>query len=234
MNRVDFDDWEGNQVAKRRNKRSDTEIGYVTKLGAAKQALAKAQELPDISDLIDHAEAVRAAARSLHISAEGINAWTRFIVDAERKGWSHIEAMRAAGELAPSSGGGAPRKKTGVLALKDIIDRSPSDRAREWSALAKLTEFQLNEAERIANEEDRVLTKGELIKLAKAGIPTPSKGEKERPAEEVEIVTKAQEKYSGDSIQVDDDAKITRVERGWWVGAWVWVEDELTRSDLED
>lgn len=234
MNRVDLEDWEDKQVAKR-GKKNDSEVGYVTKLGAAKNALVTAEKLPDISDLIDHAEAVRAAAKSLHISVEGINAWTRFTVDAARKGWAHIEAMRAAGELVDRGGGGPPRKKTGVLALKDIIDRNPSDKAREWSALAKLTEFQLNEMERIANEEDRLLSKAELIKLAKASIPERSKGkEKHRPSEEVEIVLRAIDKYVGDNLQIDDDAKIAKTERGWWVAAWVWVEDELTKSDLEE
>jgi hypothetical protein len=229
-----MDTWEDKQEKKRHGKGGNRDVGFVTKLGAAKHALALAQEMPDFTDLIEHAEAVRAAAKALHISAEGINAWTRFVVDAERKAWAHIEAMRDAGAMVTSSGGGAPRQKTGVLALKDVIDRRPGDRAKEWSQLSKLTEHQLNEMEKIANEEDRLLTRGELLSLVKAGTPTSSRGEKQRSNEDLGYISLAIEGYASNTIEIREDAKIDKMERGAWVGAWVWVDDPLAQSDLEE
>ena len=44
----------------------------------------------------------------------------------------------------------------------------------------------------------------------------------------------SEEGFAGENIQIDDDAKINRAERGSWISAWVWVEDELARSDLDD
>lgn len=223
----------------RRKDNSETgQLDFVTKLGAAKHALALATELPDITELIDHGEAVRAAARSLHITAPGVNAWTRFVVDAERKGWKRIEAMREAGELAKR---GRPGKSAEIAGLSDLIERRPTERASEWSLLSKLTEFQLNELERIANEEDRVLTRSELLKLAKAGMPESSKVKepKDRSQKELEIIDQAQrivaEQCGVEGIKVEDNAKIINDEddRGWWVEAWVFVEDELSRSDLD-
>ena len=217
------------------NKRKG-DVAFVTKLGAAKHALAKAQEMPEFSDLIDHAEAVRAAAKALHVSAEGINAWTRFVVDAERKAWARIEKMRKNGELVKT---GRRGKDKNILRIEDVISgRWPSQRSNEWKALAQLTEHQLNEAERIANEEDRLLTRYELISLSKAGAPTASKAEKLRSTEDLAYLTKAQEQaeeegYQGDEIRIEDDAKIEKVERGAWVQAWVWVLDPLAQSDLD-
>jgi hypothetical protein len=236
MSRTDLDTWEEKQATKRRKKDGGGEVAFVTKLGAAKNALALAQEIPDFADLIENAEAVRAAAKALHISAEGINAWTRFVVDAERKAWKRIEEMRKAGELKAKSGG---LRDKSVMVLADLIENRATKRASEWSALAKLTEFQLNECERIANEEDRILSRNELIQLSKAGTPTGSKAEKTRSTEDLAYITRALERaeeegYQGDDIQIHEDAKIEKMERGGWVEAWVWVEDPLAQSDVEE
>ena len=64
-----------------------------SKLEAARDALTLVTELPDIVGLIDNAEAVRAAAKAKHISAPGINAWMRYVIDAERAAWARIKAM---------------------------------------------------------------------------------------------------------------------------------------------
>jgi hypothetical protein len=146
-------------------KRRD--VASVAKLETARQALALASEIPDIAKLIDNAEAVRAVAKALHISVSGINAWTRFVVDAERKAWARIEAMRAAGELAKQ--GHHKGKNADLAFLTDLIDHRAHERAAEWSALAKLNEDQLDAIERDANEEDRIVTRLELLKLSKAG-----------------------------------------------------------------
>jgi hypothetical protein len=241
MNRTDLDTWEDKQAKKQHKKDGAGQQGidFVTKLGAAKHALTLVEKMPDIIDLIDNADAVRAAARSLHISAPGVNAWTRFVIDAERKGWERIEAMRKAGELAPGGKGG-DRKSNAIPALDSLIERRPTERAAEWALLSKLTEFQLDELERIANEEDRLLTRSEVLKLAKNSLPEASieKPQKERSIEETRAIELAQdiaagEGFIGDTIQISDDAKVNKAEKGWWVEAFVFVEDELTRSDID-
>lgn len=243
MSRTDLDTWEDKQAKKQRSrKKVDGEAGqqgvdFVTKLGAAKHALALAEGMPDINELIDHADAVRAAAKALHISAPGVNAWTRFVIDVERKGYACIEKMREAGELR-SAKGGVPSKSN--MVLHELIDGpSPRLRLAEWNLLAKLTEFQLNELERIANDEDRLLTRAELFKLAKASMPeSMEKAEKIRDVKELEAIARAQEiagseGFVGELIQISDDAKVNKDERGWWVEAYVFIEDELTRSDYD-
>jgi hypothetical protein len=244
MSRTDLDTWEDRQAKKQHKKKNSGETGqqgidFVTKLGAAKHALTLVEKMPDIIDLIDNADAVRAAARSLHISAPGVNAWTRFVIDAERKGWERIEAMRKTGELAPGGKGG-DRKSSKIPVLDSLIEIRPTQRASEWSLLSKLTEFQLDELERIANEEDRLLTRTEVLKLAKNSLPEVSveKPQKERSIEETRAIERAQdiaagEGFIGDTIQIADDAKVNKAEKGWWVAAFVFVEDELTRSDID-
>jgi hypothetical protein len=168
----------------------------------------------------------------MHVSAEGINAWMRFVVDAERKAWARIEKMREAGELATSKSG--THKNQNLLILSDLIERNSTQRASKWSLLAKLTEHQLNEIENIANQEDRLLTHGELLSLAKAGTPTASKGEKQRSREDIAYITLAAEKYTNDYIEIRENAKIDKTERGAWIEAWVWIDDPLAQSDLEE
>ena len=235
-----FDEKPKRAIKTRRNNKEEQAVAFATKLGAAKHALAQAEELPEVTNLMDHADAVRAAARSLHVSAAGINAWTRFVIDAERKAWERIEAMRNAGILATQKSHSGSKKRP-ELTLADLIERSPTQRASQWSMLAKLTEHQLNEAERIANEEDRLLTRGELMKLAKAGMPAPSRTREPpaRPADEAALIGRAQtiaemDGFIGDSVTISDDAKINKTERGAWIEAWVWIEDELAQSDLDE
>lgn len=241
MSRTDLDTWETKK--QRSRKKVDGEAGqqgidFVTKLGAAKHALALAEKMPNINELITNAEAVKAAAQALHISAPGVNAWTRFVIDAERKGYACVQEMRKEGELVDKAGGGSPTK--GRTVLKDLIDgQSPRTRLAEWALLANLTEFQLDELERIANDEDRLLTRTELFKLAKASMPeSTEKPEKIRDVKELEAIARAQEiagseGFVGELIQISDDAKVNKDERGWWVEAYVFIEDELTRSDYD-
>jgi hypothetical protein len=206
MNRTNLETWE----AKRR--RALPKDGFVTKLEAAKQALALVSEIPDIVGLIDNAEAVRAAAKATHISAKGINAWTRFVVDAERKGAARIKAMD--GQLAKHR----RQKGSELKTLSDLDEGLTKQRAHEWSML------QLDETERIANEEDRIVTRRELLMLSKAGERSKVVELKMRPTEDLELLEKARliaakEGFAGDNIQIDDDAKINRAERGAWVAA---------------
>src|SRR6516164_173347 len=126
-------------------------VAFVNKLESAKQALAVATELPDIAALLDNAEAIRAAAKAKHVSVTGINAWMRFIINAERKGWARIKAMQDAGEL-PKRAGRPKSNCKPALILNDLV---PYQRAHEWSILTKLTESQLDIMERLANAENR-------------------------------------------------------------------------------
>jgi hypothetical protein len=219
-------------------KRRPLDIASHTKLEAAKQALALVSEIPDIVELIDNAEAIRAAAKAKHISAPGINAWTRFVVDAERKGAERIKAMQEAGELPKHGGNRKSNPKTRGLVLDDLV---PSQRAAEWSALTNLSEDQLDAIERVANEEDRLLTRLELLKLAKAGKADDTQSKCEVVSiEDLATIAQARgivaeiEEATQHKIQVDDDAKIGRADRGAWIEAWLWVADELARSDLDD
>lgn len=227
MSRTDLDSWEDKQTAKRRKV---NDVAIATKLGAAKHALARVSEIPDIVELIDNAEAIRAAAKAKHISAEGINAWTRFVVDAERKAWARIKAMDDAHQLAKHR----RPKGSELQTLSDLDEGLTKQRTHEWSMLAKLTEHQLDAIERAANEADRLLTRSELLALSKVGTPMPTKEPRARSAEALKIIAQARERYASDDIQIDDDAKITKTDREAWVAAWVRVEDELARSDLND
>jgi hypothetical protein len=190
--------------------------------------------------LIDNAEAIRAAARAKHVSTQGINCWTRFVVDAERLAWARIEAMRAAGELAKQ--GHHKSKNADRAFLEDLIDHRANERAAEWSALSKLTENQLDTLESVANEEDRLLTRGELIKLGNAGEPSPPPKAKAQSAKTIEAIETAraiaieieEETKRKHKLQIDGDAKVTHEDRGTWVESWLWVEDPLARSDLDD
>jgi hypothetical protein len=235
-----LDEWEEKRARRRKVAEEGSEsVSFVTKLGAAKHALALTEEMPDLSEMLDNAEAVRAAAKAKHVSTPGVNAWMRFIIDIERKGWQRIEAMQQKGELAKGSGTNRPSKEnseTRKLAISDLV---APQRATEWSMLARLTEQQLDETERVANEEDRLLTRSELLRLAKAGVPEPTKEPKERSEADLALIERAQEiaadkGFSGENIAVHEDAKILKESRGSWVAAWVWIEDELTRSDLNN
>jgi hypothetical protein len=56
-----------------------------------------------------------------------------------------------------------------------------------------------------------------------------------RSREALTIIRQARERYAGDdNILINDNARITHAERGAWVSAWLWIEDPLTRSDLEE
>jgi hypothetical protein len=235
MSRTDLDTWEDRQSKRRRALPKDG-VASVAKLEVAKHALALVSEIPAIVELIDNAEAVRAAAKAKHISAPGINAWTRFVIDAERKGAERIKAMQDAGELPKHGGNRKSNPKTRGLVLDDLV---ASQRVSEWTLLAKLSEDQLDELERIANEEDRIVTRSELIQLGKAGEPSPSKP-RTQSDESIQAIAQARgiaaeiEKATQHKLQIDNNAKITRTERGSWSEAWIWVEDELARSDLDD
>jgi hypothetical protein len=224
---------------KKGRRKGDGAVGFITKLGAAKQALALAEDIPDISELLDNAEAIREAAKAKHISAPGVNAWTRFVVDIERKGWARIAAMQKSGEL-PAKAGRPKKNPDGRgITLNDLV---PDQRASEWSMLARLTDQQLDEMERLANAEDRLLTHSELLRLAKGGMPTPSKADgaaKMRTVEDQTLIAKARliatdKGFAGNDIQIDDDAEINKEDRGAWIQAWIFLEDELIRSDLQD
>jgi len=233
MTRTDLDSWEDKQATKRRRQPPPQQDGLHSKLEAAKTALALAEQIPAITELIDHAEAIRAAARAKHVSAEGINSWTMFIIDAERKAWAHIKAMQDAGELPKHGGNRKSNPKARGLVLDDLV---PSQRVSEWTLLAKLSEDQLDEMERIANEEDRLLTRGELLSLGKASASSSSKSERPRSAKTVEVIEQAREIAAGITeakIKIADDAKVNTDECGWWVETWLWVENPLSRSDLE-
>ena len=209
----------------------------VGKLEAARQALAVVSELPDIVALIDDAEAIKAAAKAKRVSAEGINSWSRFVIDAERKAWARVKAMD--GQLAKHRRPKGSELKT----LSDLDKGLTKQRTHEWSMLARLTEDQLDEIERAANEADRVVTRRELLTLSKAGRPSPTKVSNEPPPHvrlaalrgaraiiaEIEAETTRKHK-----LQVDDDAEVNSEARGSWVQAWIFVEDELVRSDLAD
>jgi hypothetical protein len=226
---------------RRRRALSKDGIASIGKLEAARQALTLVSELPDIVGLIDNAEAVRAAAKARHISAPGVNAWTRFVVDAERAAWGRVEAMRAAGELAKQ--GHHKNKNANLAFLGDLIDHRPNERAAEWSLLSRLTDAQLDAIEDAANAEDRLLTRTELVRLGRAGLPQPTKVSHDPPPRvrlaaiegarviiaEIEAETKRKHK-----LQVDDDAEVNTESRGSWVQAWIFVEDELVRNDLAD
>jgi hypothetical protein len=233
MSRTDLDTWEARQTKRRRALPKDG-VASVAKLEAAKQALALVSEIPDIVELIDNAEAVRAAAKAKHISAEGINAWTRFVVDAERKAWARLKAMD--GQLAKHRRPKGSELKT----LSDLDEGLTKQRTHEWSMLAKLTEGQLDRIERVANDEDRIVTRRELLMLSKAGEPSPPPKAEMESAEPIQMREKAKaiaaeiEKATKHEIQIDDDAKVNATPRGAWVEAWLWVEDELARSDLDD
>jgi hypothetical protein len=150
--RTSLETWEDNQTKRRRALPKDG-VASVTKLEAARNALAIVSELPDIVGLIDNAEAIRAAAVAKHVSTQGINCWTRFVVY--------------------------------------LIDHRANERAAEWSALSKLTENQLDTLESVANEEDRLLTRGELIKLGKAGESSPPPKAKAQSAKTIEAIEMA-------------------------------------------
>jgi hypothetical protein len=228
MTRTDLDTSEIQQ-AKRRRAQPQQQDGLRSKLEAARTALALVTELPDITELIDHATAIQAAAKARHISAEGINSWTMFIVDAERKAWAHIKAMD--GQLAKHRRPKASELRT----LSDLDESLTRQRVHEWGTLANLTDNQLNELERVANEEDRLITRSELLTLGKA-VSSSSKGERPRSAETVEIIEQAREIAAGITeakIEISADAKVNRTERGAWVESWIWVEDELTHSDID-
>jgi len=224
---------------KKGRRKGDGAVGFITKLGAAKQALALAEDIPDISALLDNAEAIRAAAKAKHVSTPGVNAWTRFVVDIERTGWNRIEAMQKAGELPKRGGNRKSNPEVRGLTLNDLV---PDQRASEWSMLARLTNQQLDEMESLANAEDRLLTRTELLKLAKGGMPTPSKADgaaKMRSVEDQTLIAKARliatdKGFAGNDIQIDDDAEINKEDRGAWIQAWIFLEDELIRSDLQD
>lgn len=40
-----------------------------------------------------------------------------------------------------------------------------------------------------------------------------------------ELITYAQEEYSSEDVEVDQNAVISRAFEGAWVAAWVWVPD---------
>jgi hypothetical protein len=233
--RTGLETWEDRQSKRRRALPKDS--ASVTKLEAAKQALALVSEIPDIIGLIDNAEAVRAAAKAKHVSAPGINAWTRFVVDAERKGAERIKAMQDAGELPKHGGNRKSNPEARGLVLDDLV---ASQRVSEWALLAKLSEDQLDELERIANEEDRIVTRAELVKLGKACEPLSPPKPRTQSDESIQAIAQARgiaaeiEKATQHKLQIDANAKIHKTERGAWVEALIWVEDELARSDLDD
>jgi len=200
-------------------------VAFVNKLESAKQALAVATELPDIAALLDNAEAIRAAAKAKHVSVTGINAWMRFIINAERKGWARIKAMRDAGELPKRSG---RPKSNNILTLNDLV---PDQRAHEWSILTKLTESQLDIMERLANAENRLLTHTELLKLAKADTPKLKKPKHSEP--KLKLIEYAQDMVSDLKevvIKVNDDAKIITEDRYSWVEAWIRIDQSNRRN----
>jgi len=59
---------------------------------------------------------------------------------------------------------------------------------------------------------------------------------KARSAGTVKIIEQARGIAAGikeAEIKIDENAKVNRTDRGAWVESWLWVEDELTRSDYD-
>lgn len=154
----------GKRIAKRIS-RADVTSG----LPVARKQLALADDIPDIASIAKHAEAVRAAARSLEVSVPGINAWTIFQVEAERKGADRIEAMRKAGELADTAG--RPKRNSpdcGLLWLPDLISSRARQRANEWEMLRQLGIDEIATIEHEHNVRMQLVSHSKLIKLGAA------------------------------------------------------------------
>jgi hypothetical protein len=143
--------------------------GKLAHLSVARQALAAAELVPDIRKLVDYAEAVRVAARASQQSVPGINAWTRFKLDAERKGDRKIAQLRKAGKLAEK---GRPKnlRSAGVLLLPDLLGKRAYQRSSDWNKLGLLEERELDRLEKEANEAGKLLAERALIKLGAATI----------------------------------------------------------------
>ena len=73
-------------------------------------------------------------------------------------------------------------------------------------------------------------------KASAPASPSPS-SPKPRSAKDIEVIEQARalgagEGFKGDVFMVDDAAKVNHAERGWWVEAWVFIEDPLTPAIL--
>jgi hypothetical protein len=139
-------------------------------LASARSFLTRTEDLPTIADLVDAAEAVRTAGRALKLSVEGINAWTRFKVDAQRKGHARIAELREAGELAADGGDRKSVSAPRTLILKDLIGKRARQRASAWARLAILSETEIDVEQRKANDALKLLSETALLKLASAHL----------------------------------------------------------------
>ena len=55
-----------------------------------------------------------------------------------------------------------------------------------------------------------------------------------RPKAGVQLVATARDLYQNDEFEVDDDARVSESEAGWWVQGWLWVHrQELNGKDWQ-
>jgi hypothetical protein len=143
--------------------------GKVALLSEARRQLAIAECIPDIKKLADYAEAVRYAAKAAGVSVAGVNDWTHFKIDCQRKGWAKIELLREAGKLAER---GRPKnlRTAEVFQLSDLIEKRAYQHLANWHRLALLGDAELAELVARATAREQLIAERALIKLGAAKL----------------------------------------------------------------
>jgi N6-adenosine-specific RNA methylase IME4 len=104
-----------------------TRPASLSQLSVARRALAEADTLPEIAELIDRAEVVRVAARKAELSRDAQNDWAEYKLDAERKAGGLLVEMKARGEY----GRGIKSRTVRDFGIEDTA-------AARWQQLAEL------------------------------------------------------------------------------------------------
>jgi hypothetical protein len=148
--------------------RTDNELDRALSLAIARQCLAEADSLPEISDLIDRAEIVRVAARKAKLSASAQNDWAEYKLDAERKAGTELKRMYDAGERSRGNRGNLQ------VRLEDLgVSYYQCD---TWQRVAELPENEYEQYKKDARDGGEITEAGALRAARvyrKAQLPTP-------------------------------------------------------------
>ena len=153
-------------------QRSRGELASPERLAVARQALADAETLPDVTRLADQAQAMRVLARKSALGREAQNEWAAYRLDAERKAGTLLRELAEGGGLAKGHryGAGADGPSAPAPTLVELgiapTPEAAQQRSSRWQALAAIPEaaYERYKAEARANEEE--ITQAAALRLA--------------------------------------------------------------------
>lgn len=155
------------ELVRRQDSGDLTEASAQVLLSVARQALAEADTLPEITQLAERAAVIRVAAQRAKLSRDAQNDWGEYKLDAERKAGMMLADMDLSAGGRPAE---TPVNMIGVSASAPTLQELGIDynRSSRWQLLASLPddEYESFKAE-VRSDTEKIITQSAALAAAK-------------------------------------------------------------------